>query len=114
MGNRKHYNGHDYSGSESDHLFVPGYVNWNRHLIIKRPGRKMEAKFIILFIVDLLGITWTVKGMVTKIDNVKEAILFVVLMLYALTRYYFYVKRQWRLEKKEEHEQRVREKTNKP
>lgn len=110
LGNGKHHNGHNYSGSEGDSFPVRGYVNWTDSITNKRPRHKMETKAIIVFLFDLLGIGIGGHYIITKIDNVKEAILFIILLCYAICRFYIRVRRDHVLLRKELLEQLQREK----
>lgn len=70
----------------------------------------MEAKFLIWLCLDILGGIFATRTIIGTIDNIKEVILFIILMSYALARFYFYVRRSWVRVRREEWEQRQREK----
>lgn len=78
-------------------------------------GRKpmAQGKLILLFFTDFLGISSTVLGFITNIDNIKSAILFILGSIYLGARAYFYIRRGLIQVRKELWEQKQRE-TNKP
>lgn len=110
MGNGQHHNGHIHTRSEG-HIFpLRGNRNWTDSITNKRPRHKMETKAIITFVFDLLGIGTGGYYIITKIDNIKEAILFIIILCYVLCRFYIRVRRDHVLLRKELLEQLQREK----
>lgn len=69
-----------------------------------------QTKLILLFFTDILGISSTLLGWISNIDNVKSAILFILGVIYLSARAYFYIRRQMIQLRKEIWEQREREK----
>ena len=109
MGTDISNNGIGRKSSDGSKHPVYNYANWRSFIVDKRPHSKMETKFIVLRLLDLLGIGWGSKLIFTHIDNVKDVVLFFILVLYAITRYIFYVIKQRQLIRKENFEQRQRE-----
>lgn len=55
-----------------------------------------------VWLADLLGISTTLLGFISNIDNVKSAILFILALTYMMFRIYFYViQRQQSIREKE-------------
>jgi hypothetical protein len=77
-------------------------------------GHKRMAQIKLgLWICDILGISSTVLGFLTNIDNIKSAILFILGAIYLSARAYFYIRLKDIQVRKELWEQKQRE-TNKP
>lgn len=113
MGNFETNNGMGHKSSKNGDVIFHNYGNWRDHVVHKRHRTKSEKREIMFRAIDILGITAGGYTLVSRIDSLQEAIVFIVVTLWALTRYYFYVRRQIRLERREIFEQQQREKNNK-
>lgn len=58
--------------------------------ILKRNLQMAQIKWAV-WLADLLGISTTLLGFISNIDNVKSAILFILALTYMMFRIYFYV-----------------------
>lgn len=96
--------------SESGNHSLNGYHHWTDNITSKRPHRKMETKAIIVFLIDIAGIGFGGHYIATKIDNWKEAFVFIILLSYGICRFYIRVRRDHVLLRKELLEQLQREK----
>lgn len=72
----------------------------------------MGAKFLILRVLDILGVSWGALSIFTVINNTKEAILFIIALIYAMVRIYFTIRFNQNRDRKERFEQRQREQLN--
>jgi len=70
--------------------------------------RMLHIKFII-GVADLLGITGILAGIVSDINDVKIAIAFIMGTVYGAGRVYFYFKKQFRIERQEEIDIKMKE-----
>lgn len=109
MGNNGSYHPDKQESSNGSEYWVPNTVSWRNFITNKRPRRKMQTKLIAFITLDLLGITWIAKSFLEKIDSAKEFIIFVIVLCYAVGRFYIRLRRDQVLLKKEMFEQMERE-----
>lgn len=109
MGNNQRSNGRDDKRSLGREYALSGYGSSSSGITYKRHRKVEQIKALILWSGDVLGISFTAFGFVTTINNVKEAVIFILGITWALCRLYFYIRRQWILLRKEQMEQRQRE-----
>jgi len=103
-----------YSGKigENSQYWVPSAGSWRSFITDKRPRKKMGAKFLILRFLDILGVSWGTLSIFSVINNTKEALLFIILLIYSGVRIYFTVRFNQNRDRKERFEQRQREQLN--
>lgn len=109
MGDNFFNNRMGHKSSNGRYYSVNSYDHWTGNIVTKRPNRKMQAKLIAFITLDLLGITWIAKSLFEKIDSVKELLVFVIVLCYAIGRFYIRLRRDQVLLKKEMFEQMERE-----
>lgn len=91
MGNIKRNYRDWHQSSDSGEYLVSDYHNWRSFITTERPRKKVETKVLIIFLLDLLGVVWGTKSIFTFINNTKEAILFILVVAYAIVRIYYKV-----------------------
>lgn len=90
--------------------FVPGISNWHGYVTTKRPDRTMEKLIAIGKITaDLLGVGWIGKIIIERVSNALELIATGIVLIYACGRWYFRLRRDHVLLRKEMLEQMERE-----
>lgn len=114
MGNNKLDNRNKDQRFEGGRYSFPGVGGNGGTITYKRPRKMFEAKAVTLFFADILGVSFTAFGIVTTINNLKEACIFILGLTWALCRLYFYIRRSWVALRKEEWEQKERELNKKP
>lgn len=72
----------------------------------------MGTKFLILRLLDILGVSWGSYSVFRVINNTKEAILFILLVSYGIVRIYYTHRFNQNRDRKERYEQRQREGLN--
>jgi len=115
MGDNKTFHESGNGSSFNNKGFVYGATNWRYFITDKRPKRtkkKMDAKFVILRCLDILGISWGALSIFSVINNVKEALLFLVLLIYSGVRIYYIIQFNENRNRKEKYEQKQREQLN--
>lgn len=112
MGNNGPYNKAGQEPPDGSEYWIPGSVNWTSFITSQRPPQPMGAKFLILRFLDILGISWGGYSIFSVINNTKEAILFIIMTIYAGVRIYFTIRFNQNRDRKERFEQRERERLN--
>lgn len=112
MGNYRSNNKMGHQSPAGGNYFVPGISNWHGYVTTKRPHRTMETKLISLALItaDLLGVGWATKLIIDRVNNGLELLIVAILVIYMVFRFYFRIKRDQILMRKEMFEQMEREK----
>lgn len=62
-----------------------------QHSYLKRVVHMAQIKWWAYVIMDLFGLPFWLLGILKNLDNIKSSILFLVGLIYAMSRLYFYV-----------------------
>lgn len=112
MGNSTFGNKH--AGKNGKHIeyWIPGTISWRSFITTQRPKKQMGTKFLILRLLDILGISWGSYSVLKVINNTKEAILFILVVTYLIVRIYYLFRFNENRDRRERFEQAQREKLN--
>lgn len=91
MGDSKYDYRDWHKSSDSGEYIVSDYHNWRSFITTQRPRKKVETKVLVIFLLDILGVVWGTKSIFTVINNTKEAILFILAVIYIMVRIYYKV-----------------------